>query len=177
MTHEEPSVSETLTERYVANNHVYASGAHSLPPVSRSARAAIVACMDARLDLFAILGAKEGESHVIRNAGGVVSDDAMRSLLISQHLLGTREIILVHHTDCGMLTFSDDQLRERIASKTGSEPALDFLAFEDLAEDVRSGMRRIRESPFLLHREVRGFVYNLTTRLLEEVFIEDAPSA
>ena len=160
----------SVTEQYLANNRNYRSndgrGALPLPP---SKHVAVVACMDARLDVYRILGLLEGESHVIRNAGGVVTDDALRSLIISQRLLGTEEIILIHHTDCGMLTFKDDQLREQIAAEVGEKPLGAFQAFGSLEEDVREGIHRIRRNPFLLHRNVRGFVFDVATGQLNEV--------
>ena len=130
---------------------------------------AVVACMDARLDVWDILGLQAGEAHIIRNAGGVVTDDALRSLIISQRFLGTTEIVLVHHTDCGMLTFKDEQVGEAIAAEAGFRPLFAFHAFADLATDVREGMRRIRSSPFLNHRNVRGFIFHVETGRLEEI--------
>ena len=138
-----------------------------MPP---TAQVAVVACMDARLDVYRILGLGEGEAHVIRNAGGVVTEDALRSLVISQRLLGTREIILIHHTDCGMLTFKDEDLRKAIAADVGQEPPFAFHAFADLATDVRDGLRRIRENPFLPERtHARGFIFDVATGHLNEV--------
>ncbi|MBD5633700.1 MAG: carbonic anhydrase [Candidatus Eremiobacteraeota bacterium] len=131
---------------------------------------AVVACMDARLDVYRILGLHEGESHVIRNAGGVVTDDAIRSLVISQRLLGTNEIILIHHTDCGMLTFTDDALRDSIAAETGYKPAYAFNAFSDLETDVRAGIARIKGDAHIVHRDrVRGFIFDVATGKLNEV--------
>jgi carbonic anhydrase len=126
--------------------------------------------MDARLDLFGILGLKPGDAHLIRNAGGVATDDVIRSLAISQRKLGTREIILVHHTDCGMLTFTEDELRREFLDETGMKPSWSAEAFTDLDADVRSSMQRIRLSPFVPHRDhVRGFVYDVDTGALREV--------
>ena len=126
--------------------------------------------MDARLDVYRILGLQEGDSHVIRNAGGVVTDDAIRSLVISQRLLGTTEIVLIHHTDCGMLTFTDDQLRNAIGAETGFKPPYALHAFDDLAGDVRAGIARIKADPHLLHRDhVRGFIFDVATGRLNEV--------
>ena len=160
----------SVTEEYLANNRAYESnggmGALPLPP---SKHVAVVACMDARLDVYRILGLHEGEAHVIRNAGGVVTDDALRSLIISQRLLGTTEIILIHHTDCGMVTFQDDQLREAIAAEVGEKPLIAFQAFGDVEGDVREGIHRIRHNPFLLHHDVRGFVFDVATGNLNEV--------
>jgi carbonic anhydrase len=126
--------------------------------------------MDARMNVYAMLGLGDGEAHVIRNAGGVVTDDVIRSLAISQRLLGTREIILVHHTDCGMLTFTDDAFKRAIQDETGLEPAWAPEAFSDLDEDVRQSIARITASPFVVHKDaVRGFVFDVATGLLTEV--------
>lgn len=126
--------------------------------------------MDARLDVYRLLGLHEGEAHVIRNAGGVVTDDAIRSLAISQRLLGTEEIILIHHTDCGMLTFTDDDFKRSIQDDTGVKPAWAAEAFADLAEDVRQSLRRIENSPFVnKHVSLRGFVFDVATGKLEEI--------
>jgi carbonic anhydrase len=126
--------------------------------------------MDARLDVYRVLGINEGESHVIRNAGGVVTDDVIRSLAISQRLLGTKEIILIHHTDCGMLTFHDDDFKRAIQEETGVKPPWAAESFPDLAEDVRQSLRRIENSPFVTkHVSLRGFVFNVATGKLEEV--------
>ncbi len=130
---------------------------------------AIVACMDARLDPAALFGLSEGDAHVIRNAGGVVTDEEIRSLAISQHLLGTTEIVLVHHTGCGMLTFTDEDLAARLEAETGARPAWSAHAFADLDTDVREAMARLRESPFLPSKQIRGFVYDVTTAALREV--------
>ncbi len=129
-----------------------------------------MACMDARLDLHELLGLDEGDAHVIRNAGGAITEDAIRSLVISQRLLGTREIILIHHSDCGMLTFSDEALKRDIQVETGIRPAFAFEPFPDLDEDVRQSLARVRAHPFIPHRgEVRGFVYDVRTGRLREV--------
>jgi carbonic anhydrase len=161
----------TVIDDYVRNNEAYArsfSGPLPLPPARQLA---IVACMDARLNVFALLGLHDGDAHVIRNAGGVVTDDTLRSLVISQRLLGTKEIVLIHHTDCGMLTFTDEALRTKIEAETGVEPAYSFHAFDDLAGDVRAGIARIKADPLLLHRDrVRGFIFNVSTGRLSEVF-------
>jgi carbonic anhydrase len=126
--------------------------------------------MDARLDVYRILGLNEGESHVIRNAGGVVTDDEIRSLAISQRLLGTKEIILIHHTDCGMLTFTDDDFKQSILEETGLKPEWAVEAFADLDVDVRQSIKRIKNSPFIPHTDaVRGFVFDVATGLLREV--------
>jgi carbonic anhydrase len=130
----------------------------------------VVACMDARLDVHKILGLEEGDVHVIRNAGGVITDDEVRSLTISQRLLGTREVILIHHTDCGMLTFSDDELKAQIHEEVGMKPHFSMESFADLEEDVRQSVTRIQASPFIPHKEsVRGFIYEVETGRLREV--------
>src|SRR5262245_13390395 len=139
-------------------------------PLPPARRIAIVACMDARLDPHALLGLKEGDAHVIRNAGGVITDDEIRSLAISQRLLGTEEIMLIHHTDCGMLTFKDDQLRRQIQDETGVKPQWAAEAFDDLEEDVRQSIARIKASPFIPRKDkVRGFVYEVETGRVREV--------
>jgi carbonic anhydrase len=126
--------------------------------------------MDARLDVYRILGLKEGEAHVIRNAGGVITDDEIRSLAISQRLLGTQEIILIHHTDCGMLTFTDDDFKKSIQDETGIKPGWAAEAFPDLDEDVRQSIARIKASPFVPNKDsVRGFVFDVATGKLNEV--------
>ena len=131
---------------------------------------AVVACMDARLNVHGLLGISEGDAHVIRNAGGVVSDDAIRSLVISQRLLGTREILLIHHTDCGMLTFRDDDVKDGILADTGLRPSFALESFGDLEGDVRQSMARIQANPFIPHKDqVRGFVYDCATGQLNEV--------
>jgi carbonic anhydrase len=126
--------------------------------------------MDARLNVYAILGLRDGEAHVIRNAGGVITDDQIRSLAISQRLLGTTEIILIHHTDCGMLTFTDDAFKRSIQDDTGIKPTWSAEAFPELAEDVRQSIARIQASPFIPHKAaVRGFVFDVATGKLNEV--------
>ncbi|HYY76320.1 MAG TPA: carbonic anhydrase [Gaiellaceae bacterium] len=138
-----------------------------LPPAKR---VAIVACMDARLNPYGLLGLNEGDAHVIRNAGGVVTDDEIRSLSISQRLLGTEEIMLIHHTDCGMLTFSDDEFRRQVQRETGIKPEWAAEAFDDLGEDLRQSIARIKASPFIPKKDsVRGFVYDVETGHLDEV--------
>src|SRR3981081_1684206 len=137
-----------------------------MPP---SPQGGAVARRDARLDVYRILGLKPGEAHVIRNAGGVVTDDAIRSLTISQRLLGTREIILIHHTDCGMLTFTDDAVKRQIQDDTGVKPRFALEAFPDLDEDVRQSIARIRESPFIPNKNIRGFVFDVGSGRLNEV--------
>lgn len=160
----------SVTDEYLANNAVYAESFEGPLPLPPSKGVAVVACMDARLDVAAVLGIKEGEAHVIRNAGGVVTADEIRSLAISQRLLGTREIILIHHTDCGMLTFTDDGFRESIADETGIKPEWAAEAFDDLDEDVRRSIKRITNSPFIPHTDqVRGFVFDVASGKLREV--------
>ncbi|MFI5617293.1 beta-class carbonic anhydrase [Streptomyces sp. NPDC051567] len=160
----------SVTDQYLANNKVYAASFTGPLPLPPSSHVAVVACMDARLDVYGALGLKEGEAHVIRNAGGVVTEDEIRSLAISQRLLGTREIILIHHTDCGMLTFTDDAFKRQIEEETGLRPAWSAEAFSDAYEDVRQSIRRITSSPFPPHTDsVRGFVFDVATGLLDEV--------
>jgi carbonic anhydrase len=138
-----------------------------LPPAKK---VAIVACMDARLNPYGLLGLQEGDAHVIRNAGGVITDDEIRSLSISQRLLGTEEIMLIHHTDCGMLTFGDDDFRRQVQADTGIKPEWAAESFSDLEEDVRQSIARIKASPFVPNKEqVRGFVYEVETGQLREV--------
>ena len=139
----------------------------ALPPARR---VAIVACMDARLNPHALLGLEEGDAHVIRNAGGVITDDEIRSLAISQRLLGTEEIMLIHHTDCGMLTFTDDDFRRQVQQDTGIKPEWAAESFDDLEEDVRQSIARIKSSPFIPNKDnIRGFVYDVKTGRLDEV--------
>ncbi|GAC1411782.1 MAG: carbonic anhydrase [Candidatus Velthaea sp.] len=170
MSTHDSAVSGTVTEDYLENNRAYASTFHGPLPMPPARHTAVVACMDARLDVYRILGLREGDSHVIRNAGGVVTDDAIRSLVISQRLLGTNEIVLIHHTDCGMLTFKDDALRGQIEVETGFKPPYALQAFDDPAADVRAGMARIKSDPHLLHKtHLRGFVFDVATGRLDEV--------
>ena len=138
-------------------------------PMPPSRQVAVVTCMDARLNVYGLLGLREGEAHVIRNAGGVVSEDVIRSLTISQRLLGTREIMLIHHTDCGMLTFTDDGFKAAVESDTGIRPTWAAEAFSDLEADVRQSMLRIKASPFLPHNNARGFVFDVSSGELAEV--------
>jgi carbonic anhydrase len=139
-------------------------------PLPPGKRLAIVACMDARLNPYGLLGLREGDAHVIRNAGGAVTDDVIRSLAISQRLLGTEEIMLIHHTGCGMLTFSDDEFRRRVEEETGVRPEWAAEAFSDLEADVRQSIARIKASPFIPRKDaVRGFVYEVETGRLREV--------
>ena len=160
----------TVTDELIANNAAYAaqfSGPLPLPP---SRHVAVLACMDARLDVYRVLGLGEGEAHVIRNAGGVVTEDEIRSLAISQRLLGTKEIILIHHTDCGMLTFTDDGFKEAIRAETGLRPPWAAEAFSDVEDDVRQSLARIASSPYIPIKEsVRGVVFDVATGRLDEV--------
>ena len=161
----------TVTDDLLRNNAEFAKsfskGDLPMPP---SKALAVVACMDARLNVYALLGLEEGEAHVIRNAGGVVSDDVLRSLVISQRLLGTREVILVHHTDCGMLTFKDDAVKADIEAETGLRPPFALEAFADPEQDVRQSIARIKASPFVPRTDaVRGFVFDVRTGALREV--------
>jgi carbonic anhydrase len=160
----------TAIDEYLANNARYAETFSGPLPMPPSAHLAVIACMDARLNVYAILGLGDGEAHVIRNAGGVVTDDEIRSLAISQRLLGTREILLIHHTDCGMLTFTDDAFKRAIQDDTGVKPAWSAEAFPDLDEDVRQSIARIQASPFVPHKDnIRGFVFDVATGKLNEV--------
>ncbi len=160
----------SATDEYLRNNAAYAAGFKGPLPLPPSRHVAVVACMDARLNVYAILGLKDGEAHVIRNAGGVVTDDEIRSLAISQRLLGTTEIILIHHTDCGMLTFTDDEFKAAIQADTGIKPEWAAEAFADLEGDVRQSIARIKGSPFIPHSDhVRGFVFDVATGKLNEV--------
>jgi carbonic anhydrase len=161
----------SITDELLQNNEAYAQsfekGDLPLPPARG---VAVVACMDARLDVHKILGLGEGDAHVIRNAGGVITDDEIRSLAISQRLLGTQEIILIHHTDCGMLTFSDDELRQQIQEDVGIKPHFSMESFSDLEEDVRQSIARIQHSPFIPHKDtIRGFIYEVESGRLREV--------
>src|SRR5688572_18666425 len=161
----------SVTDELLANNEQYSTafdkGDLPLPPAKK---VAVVACMDARLDPARVLGLEEGDAHVIRNAGGVVTDDAIRSLTISQRLLGTQEIILIHHTDCGMLTFSDDDVKAQIEADTGIKPPFALEAFGDLERDVRQSMARIKASPFVPNKDnIRGFIYEVEKGTLREV--------
>jgi carbonic anhydrase len=160
----------SVTDELLTNNAAYAatfSGPLPLPPAKHIA---VVACMDARINVYAVLGLQEGEAHVIRNAGGVITEDEIRSLAISQRLLGTTEILLIHHTDCGMLTFTDDAFKAAILVETGIKPPWAAESFGDLEEDVRQSIARITTSPFIPHTDaVRGFVFDVATGKLNEV--------
>ncbi|HSV66524.1 MAG TPA: carbonic anhydrase [Mycobacteriales bacterium] len=160
----------SVTDEYLANNAAYAESFAGPLPMPPSKHLAVVACMDARLNVYAILGLREGEAHVIRNAGGVITDDEIRSLAISQRLLGTTEILLIHHTDCGMLTFTDDEFKRSIQDETGIKPEWAVEAFPDLEEDVRQSIARIKASPFIVHKDaIRGFVFDVAKGVLNEV--------
>ena len=161
----------TVTDELLANAQNYAAafskGDLPLPPARK---VAVVACMDARLNPYGLLGLQEGDAHVIRNAGGVITADQLRSLAISQRLLATEEIILIHHTDCGMLTFTDDGFKNDIQAETGLKPAWAAEAFPDLDADVKQSIRRIKADPFIPRKDsVRGFIYDVTTGALREV--------
>jgi len=161
----------STTDDLLRNNARFAEafdqGDLPLPPARKIA---IVACMDARLNPYPILGLELGEAHVIRNAGGVITDDEIRSLAISQHLLGTEEIMLIHHTDCGMLTFSDQDFADRLEAATGQRPTWEARSFADLDQDVRDSIQRIKDSPFVARKDsIRGFVYEVETGRLREV--------
>ena len=160
----------SVTDEYLASNARYAESFTGPLPLPPSKGVAVIACMDARLNVYGILGLAEGDSHVIRNAGGVVTDDEIRSLAISQRLLGTTEVILIHHTDCGMLTFTDDAFKRSIQDETGIKAAWSAESFTDLAEDVRQSVARIKASPFVPRRDaIRGFVFDVATGKLNEV--------
>jgi len=168
-------VSKTIDE-LLANNRTFAD---ALPvkhlDVRPQRRIAIVTCMDSRLDVFAALGLGHGEAHVLRNAGGVITDDVIRSLAISQRRLGTREVLLIHHTDCGMEKLTDDGFRAELQQATGVAPAFAIESFSDVDADVRQSILRVRRSEFLAHRDaVRGFVYDVDTHRLREIEVSDA---
>jgi len=161
----------SVTDDLLANNQAYAEefdkGDLPIPPARKIA---VLTCMDARLSPYVMLGLNEGDAHVIRNAGGVVTDDEIRSLAISQRLLGTEEIMLIHHTDCGMLTFKDDDFSRQLQEDTGVKPSWPAESFSDLDEDVRQSIARIQASPFIPRKDsVRGFVYEVETGRLREV--------
>jgi len=163
-----------VIDELIVNNAAFAA---SLPvahlDVRPQRRLAIVTCMDSRLDMFAALGLRHGEAHILRNAGGVITDDVIRSLAVSQRRLLTREVMLVHHTDCGMQTLTDDGFRAELQEASGVAPAFAIESFSDLDGDVRQSILRVRRSPFLLHRElVRGFVYDIDTHVLREVHVD-----
>lgn len=160
----------SVTDDLLASNQRYAAQFRGWLPHPPAKRLAVVACMDARLNVYAMLGLTEGDAHVMRNAGGVITADAIRSLAISQRLLGTREIMLIHHTDCGMMTFTDDGFKASIEQETGIKPDWSAEAFSDLDTDVRQSIARIKASPFIPHKnDLRGFVYDVGTGRLREV--------
>jgi carbonic anhydrase len=160
----------SVTDELLANNARYAESFTGPLPLPPAKHVAVVACMDARINVYGVLGLNEGEAHVIRNAGGVVTEDEIRSLAISQRLLGTKEIILIHHTDCGMLTFTDDGFKKTIQEDVGVKPPWATEAFDDLDEDVRQSIARIRSSPFVPVKDsIRGFVFDVATGKLNEV--------
>jgi carbonic anhydrase len=164
-----------VIDELIANNRAFAG---SLPrkhlDVQPSRRLAIVTCMDSRLDVFAALGLGDGEAHVLRNAGGAITDDVIRSLAVSQRRLGTREVMLIHHTDCGMQSLTDDGFRAELQEATGVSPAFAIESFSDVDSDVRQSILRVRCSPFLLHRDrIRGFVYDVDTHQLREIHADD----
>ncbi|HEV2060730.1 MAG TPA: carbonic anhydrase [Solirubrobacteraceae bacterium] len=164
-----------VVDELLVNNTAFAA---SLPvqhlDVRPRRRLAIVTCMDSRLDVFAALGLRHDEAHILRNAGGVITDDVIRSLAVSQRRLGTREVMLIHHTDCGMQSLTDDGFRAELQEASGLAPAFAIESFSDLDADVRQSLLRVRRSPFLLHRDrVRGFVYDVDTHVLREVHIEE----
>ena len=168
------TINELLTanQSYAQN---FTQGGKPMPPAKK---VAVVACMDARIETGRLLGLQEGDAHVIRNAGGVATDDVIRSLAISQRLLGTTEIVLIHHTDCGMLTFKDDGLKAQIEEDTGLRPPFALEAFSDAQDDVRQSVRRITSRPYVPHKDnIRGFVYDVETGLLNEVADQDFISA
>jgi carbonic anhydrase len=160
----------STTDELLRNCQDYAASFAGDLPMPPGKQVAVVACMDARLNVYGLLGLREGEAHVIRNAGGVVTEDVIRSLTISQRLLGTREVVLVHHTDCGMLTFKDDAVKADIEAETGLRPPFALEAFPDLEQDVRQSIARIKASPFVPRTDaVRGFVFDVRTGALREV--------
>jgi carbonic anhydrase len=166
-----------VIDELIANNTAFADALAAVHlDVRPSRRLAIVSCMDSRLNVFAALGLRDGEAHVLRNAGGVITDDVIRSLAVSQRRLGTREVMLIHHTDCGMQGLSDDGFRAELQQATGVAPAFAIESFTDLDADVRQSVLRVRRSAFLLHRDmVRGFVYDVDTHRLREIDVDEGP--
>jgi carbonic anhydrase len=168
----------SVTDELLRNAEAYATtfdrgGLRSAP----AKKVAVVACMDARLNIYGLLGLSEGDAHVIRNAGGVVTEEEIRSLAISQHLLGTEEIVLIHHTDCGMASFTSDEFAQRLEAEAGTRPNWTAHAFRDIEEDVRTQIRRVEASPFIPRKNVRGFVYDVDSGRLSEVTANSATSA
>lgn len=167
----------SIIDTLVDNNARYATSYAGEYPLRPSKKLAVVACMDSRLDTFAMLGLNLGESHIIRNAGGVITDDMIRSLTISQRMLGTREIVLIHHTNCGLSTFTEDEFDEQLLRETGARAHWKAESFRDVDQSVRESIRRITQSPFVPFRDnVRGFVFDVETGLLREVSPEAATS-
>jgi carbonic anhydrase len=161
------------TDDLLANNAGYvAQFQKGSLPILPAKKVAVLACMDARLDPARALGLEEGDAHVIRNAGGVATEDALRSLMISQRLLGTEDIVLIHHTDCGMETFRDDQVKDQILADTGLRPHFALEAFPAAEDDVRQTAARIRANPFVPHKNIRGFVYEVESGALREVELD-----
>ncbi|APU13859.1 MULTISPECIES: beta-class carbonic anhydrase [Actinoalloteichus] len=158
-----------VTDELITNNKAYSASFGLKLPLPPALKLTVVACMDSRLDVFEMLGLRLGDAHIIRNAGGVITDDMIRSVVISQRMLGTEEIILIHHTDCGMLTFTDDELKSEILAETGIKPEWAAEAFDDLDGDVRQSIKRIQTNPFIEHKNVRGFVFDVETGALREV--------
>jgi carbonic anhydrase len=164
-----------VIDELLANNRAFAASLPVRPLAARPSRElAIVTCMDSRVDVLPPLGLRDGEAHVMRNAGGVVTDDMIRSLAVSQRRLGTRSVMVVHHTRCGMQSLTDDGFRAELQDATGVAPAFAIESFTDLEADVRQSVRRLRRSPFLLHRDaIRGFVYDIDTHLFAEIQVDD----
>jgi carbonic anhydrase len=165
-------VSEQSAIDFLLTRHRNRVGSFALGevPVRPKLRVAVVTCMDARLDLFALFGLRPGEAHVIRNAGGVITDDVIRSLAISQRRLGTREVLVMHHTGCGLTLFTDDDFRSELERETGLRPPWAVETFVDVKEDVRQSVERVRRSPYLTHTEVvRGFVVDVETQTVDEI--------
>jgi carbonic anhydrase len=170
---------DSLLDDLVERNRRYARESFGgLLPLRPRRKLAVVACMDSRMPVFSILGLAPGEAHIVRNAGGVITDDVIRSLVLSQRLMGTESIVLIPHTASGLTKISEDDLRATLETETGMRPSFAFEAFRDPYDNVRQSMRRLRLSPFLLHRDrIRGFVYDVANGLLEEVRLEDRPDA
>jgi len=168
---DEATRQEAVTDRLLSSNEEFAERhGHGHLDVQPSLRLAIVTCMDSRLDVFAALGLEDGQAHILRNAGGVITDDVIRSLALSQRKLGTREIVLIHHTDCGLAKVTDDGFRAELQEDTGMPPSFAIESFTDVEASVRGSIARVRSSPFLPHRDrVRGFVYDVDTGRLREV--------
>jgi carbonic anhydrase len=165
----------SVTDEFLKNNQAYSQSFKGGLPLPPAKKLFVLACMDARLHVSKLLGLKEGDAHIFRNAGGVVTNDAIRSLTISQRLLGTDEVILIHHTDCGMLTFKDDAVKDQIEQETGIRPPFALEAFSNLEDNVRQSIARIKASPFVPRKEkIRGFVFDVNSGRLNEVAVEAA---